>query len=581
MEKRIQHILSESNPETLGCKTYAPLQPSLPPNSAGLPRIRYSNVALLLVYIMASALVLFFYFTSVSSVGLGSTEYLTYRHHIDCRDYKDALSKTFLFYEAQRSGKLPESQRVKWRNDSGLRDGQSVHVDLSGGYHDAGDNVKFGFPLAYSITLLAWSVVEYSEFLEKAEELQHARDAIRWGTDYLLKAHTGPFELWVQVGDANADHMCWERPEDMDTPRTAYKVDKEHPGSDVAAETAAALAASSLVFQASDPDYSKRLIESAVQLFEFADTYRGRYSDSVPAACPFYCSYSGYNDELLWGATWLYKATNKDTYLYYILDGAADFGGYRSYSTSTWTLDWDNKFAGAQILLAQMYMTGNRNFRQQKNWADKFMCSTLPDLPTTEITLTPGGLLYTKPASNFQYVTSTAYLLSVYAKYLRTIRSHLYCGSIPVSPYQLTGFAKQQVDYILGTNPSNMSYMIGFGKKFPKRIHHRASSIPSVQAHPANISCRDGWTFFAETTGNPNQLTGALVGGPDIFDVYQDARWNFEQSEPTNYINAPLVGLLAELYGINEVHCKILKDEETGEQAQVTIYVADESLSNT
>lgn len=38
-------------------------------------------------------------------------------------DYGDALDKTFLFFEAQRSGKLPADQRVKWRGDSGLKDG--------------------------------------------------------------------------------------------------------------------------------------------------------------------------------------------------------------------------------------------------------------------------------------------------------------------------------------------------------------------------------------------------------------------------------------------------------------------------
>ncbi|KAG6545488.1 hypothetical protein Mapa_013090 [Marchantia paleacea] len=537
------------------------------------PRHRFSNFTLLLVYFMASAILLLFYFFSVTSVVL-SYPNMEYHREVDCRDYKDALSKTFLFYEAQRSGKLPDSQRVKWRKDSGLRDGETVNVDLSGGYHDAGDNVKFGFPMAYSITLLAWSVVEYGDFLQKAEELQNAHEAIRWGTDFLLKAHTGPNELWVQVGDANADHMCWERPEDMDTPRTAYKVDKDNPGSDVAGETAAALAASSIVFRDADPEYARRLLASAQQLFEFADNYRGRYSDAVPAACPFYCSYSGYKDELLWAATWLYKATNDEAYLRYILNTADDFGGYKSYSASTWTLDWDNKFAGAQILLAQTYLLGNRKFKAQKHWADKFVCSTLPGLSTSEVTLTPGGLLFTKPASNFQYVTSTAFLLMIYAKYLGKSSSQLYCNHMPVSTHTLTSFAKQQVDYILGTNPSNMSYMIGYGSKFPKRLHHRASSIPSIHVHPGNISCRDGWQFFAETTENPNILTGALVGGPDIFDIYQDARWNFEQSEPTNYINAPLVGLLAELYGVNAVHCKKLKDGENPEPS------AADSVSN-
>lgn len=38
-------------------------------------------------------------------------------------DYNDALSKAILYFEGQRSGKLPGNQRVSWRGDSGLSDG--------------------------------------------------------------------------------------------------------------------------------------------------------------------------------------------------------------------------------------------------------------------------------------------------------------------------------------------------------------------------------------------------------------------------------------------------------------------------
>ena len=55
------------------------------------------------------------------------------------------------------------------------------------------------------------------------------------------------------MGDANKDHAYWERPEDMDTPRSVFKMDKNNSGSDVAAETAAALAAASLAFRRADP----------------------------------------------------------------------------------------------------------------------------------------------------------------------------------------------------------------------------------------------------------------------------------------------------------------------------------------
>lgn len=43
-------------------------------------------------------------------------------------DYHDALTKTIIFLEAQRSGKLPPNNRVKWRGDSGMEDGKLANV---------------------------------------------------------------------------------------------------------------------------------------------------------------------------------------------------------------------------------------------------------------------------------------------------------------------------------------------------------------------------------------------------------------------------------------------------------------------
>lgn len=43
-------------------------------------------------------------------------------------DYKDALTKSLIFLEAQRSGKLPPNHRPQWRGDSGLDDGKLANV---------------------------------------------------------------------------------------------------------------------------------------------------------------------------------------------------------------------------------------------------------------------------------------------------------------------------------------------------------------------------------------------------------------------------------------------------------------------
>ncbi|XP_057963750.1 endoglucanase 17 [Malania oleifera] len=471
--------------------------------------------------------------------------FLHHRHHsrIARHDYRDALIKSILFFEGQRSGRLPPGQRITWRRDSGLSDGSAVHVDLVGGYYDAGDNVKFGFPMAFTTTMLSWSVIEFGGLMKG--ELENAKEAIRWATDYLLKATAYPDTIYVQVGDANKDHSCWERPEDMDTPRTVLKIDRDSPGSDVAAETAAALAAASLVFRRSDPAYSKLLLRRAIGVFEFADKYRGPYSNGLKSyVCPFYCSYSGYQDELLWGAAWLHKATKNPDYLNYIHVNGQILGADESDNT----FGWDNKHAGARILLSKAFLVQKvQSLHDYKGHADNFICSLIPGGPFSQTQYTPGGLLFKMSDSNMQYVTSTSFLLVAYAKYLTSARKFVNCGGTIVTPKKLRTIAKQQVDYLLGDNPLKMSYMVGYGQRYPERIHHRGSSLPSVAAHPAKIQCSEGFNFMKSESPNPNVLVGAVVGGPDLHDGFPDERSDYEQSEPATYINSPLVGALAYL----------------------------------
>ena len=89
---------------------------------------------------------------------------------INCKsqDYGRHLELSLLFYECQRSGPLPKTNRIYWRHDSMLDAGADNGVDLTGGYYDAGDNVKFNLPQAAAMTLLAWSGIEFGEGYKKA-----------------------------------------------------------------------------------------------------------------------------------------------------------------------------------------------------------------------------------------------------------------------------------------------------------------------------------------------------------------------------------------------------------------------------
>ena len=127
--------------------------------------------------------------TTVTPSSCGSGKY----------SYNEVLHKSILFYEAERSGKLPSSNRIPWRGDSALGDKGINGEDLTGGWYDAGDHVKFGFPMAFSTTLLSWGVIEYKDAYTDAGELQAMLDSIKWPLDYFIKAHVKPNVFYGQV----------------------------------------------------------------------------------------------------------------------------------------------------------------------------------------------------------------------------------------------------------------------------------------------------------------------------------------------------------------------------------------------
>ncbi|KAD6795709.1 hypothetical protein E3N88_06605 [Mikania micrantha] len=177
--------------------------------------------------------------------------------------------------------------------------------------------------------------------------------------------------------------------------------------------------------------------------------------------------------------------------------------------------------------------------------AESFMCTLIPDSSSSHIKYTPGGLIFRPGGSNLQHSTAMTFLMLAYAKYLERSTMSVNCGNISVGPTYLRGMAKRQVDYILGENPLGMSYMVGYSNRYPQRIHHRGSSLPSIWNHPQPIRCKEGTVYFNSSDPNPNVLIGAIVGGPEEDDEYDDDRIDFRKSEPTTYINAPFVGVLA------------------------------------
>ncbi|MBU6950838.1 glycoside hydrolase family 9 protein [Hahella sp. HN01] len=441
-------------------------------------------------------------------------------------NYGEALQKSIYFYEAQQSGVLPDWNRVEWRDNSALQDGADVGHDLSGGWYDAGDHVKFGFPMAASATLLAWGAVEYRDAYKQSGQLQHILNNLRFVADYFVKAHTAPNELWGQVGNGGADHAWWGSAEVMPMARPSYKIDASCPGSDLAGETAAALAAIAMVFKPVDSAYANTLLTHARQLYEFANTYRGKYSDCITDAGSYYKSWSGYQDELVWSALWLYRATGEASYLQQAKQDYQKLGGegQQDVKAYKWGHAWDNKAYGSYVLMAQI--TGEAGYQADaERWLDYWTTGYNGE----RVNYTPGGLAYLDVWGANRYAANTAFIALVYADFLNN------AGIKAEKAQAYYDFGRSQIEYLLGNNPAGVSYQIGYGANYPTNPHHRT-------AHGT-------WTNNLRTPEQSRHLlVGALVGGPDSNDNYADDRGDYVKNEVATDYNAGFTSALARLY---------------------------------
>ncbi len=436
-------------------------------------------------------------------------------------NYAEVLQKSMLFYEAQQSGPLTNN-RLNWRGNSAMNDGSDVGHDLTGGWYDAGDHVKFGFPMAFSATMLAWGGIEFENGYTSSGQMQYLKNNLRFVNDYFIKCHTAPNEFWGQVGNGGVDHSWWGSAEVMQMQRPAYKIDASSPGSELAAETAAALAAASIIFASDDPTYSATLVAHAEQLYSFADSYRDTYVNAITDAASFYNSFSGYNDELVWGAIWLYKATGNQAYLdkaelYYDNLGNEGQSGNKAYK---WALAWDDKGIGCYALLAQL--TGKTQYKEDIErhldyWTDGYNGE--------RITYTPGGLAYLDVWGVIRYAMNTSFVALAYHEEATT--------STKSAKYY--DFAVDQMTYALGDNPRNSSYVCGFGTNPPVNPHHRT-------AHGCWSNNQNG-----PPASTRHVLYGALVGGPNNDDSYTDDRSNYINNEVATDYNAGFSGVVAKM----------------------------------
>jgi len=430
---------------------------------------------------------------------------------LDHTKYMSALDLSMSFYEAQRAS--GEFKRVLWRQAIAKGDGSDVSVNLEGGWFDAGDYVKFNLPMSYSVTMLNWSLIDNPN---SYKDLNYAKEQVSYALDYLARSYysgkSGTYSddrVFYQVGDGNIDHSFWGPPQDMSLNRPTSICSGVGGGcAAVSGSMAASFASGYILFKTSDATFANNLLKQAKEIYAFAKAYPT--DDNYQNANPFYQLYDDNKDQLAWGAVWLYLATQDEDYL----DDAKSFIANKS--PIGWVHSWDNVTQGVVLLLARL--TNDNTYHTPMQQSIDHWINNVPS--------SPAGLRVISQWGSLRYASSEAFIAAKYASITsdETQKSHY------------LNFAKSQIDYILGDNPLNFSYQIGFGSNYPLNPHHRASHDSPTH----NIN---------SPTLNTHTLIGALVGGPltpNDYD-YKDDREDYKRNEVATDYNAGFSAALAEL----------------------------------
>jgi endoglucanase len=419
-------------------------------------------------------------------------------------DYGSALDAAIKFYDANRCGPDAGTGNLfSWRGacHTGDKDGS---VDLTGGYHDAGDHVKFGLPQCWSAAILGWAMYEYPAVFESKKAAYFRM--LKWYTDYFLKCHPSANVFYYNIGDGNADHGYWGAPEAQTGTRPVLKAP---PGSDVCAEGAAALALMYLNYKSTDATYAEKCLTAAKELYAIAlancnSKETARSSDG--AGGNFYKTSSHY-DDMCWGGIWLYTATADTKYLDSIDHWTTipNDPGDNHYQKK-WSPAWDDVILF--VLLKMAEITGNDKYYQ--------------------------GVAYNLDWALNQANKSTYGMIVIDAwGVLRYASAEAGQGFLA---YKLLGYDKFNtkgsfiIDYCLGKNPADRSYVTGWGKNPPIHPHHRANE-------PVKGGATKG-------------IIGALVGGPTgTDDVYSDDVDNYQETEIAIDYNASFIlGLAGQIW---------------------------------
>ncbi len=535
----------------------------------------------------AKALQYSLYFYDANKCGAGE-KYLEWRGDCHMEDAEIPLVPVSIDGTTVSKGTNLSQEFIDEYKDILDPDGDG-YMDCSGGMHDAGDHVKFGLPGSYAASTVGWGYYEFRDAYAETGQQEHVEDILHWFNDFYMEQtyldENGKVIAYCyQVGEGNNDHNYWNPPElqdsvhEKDFARPAYFATVDTPASDMCAGTAASLAINYLNFKDTEPEYAEESLEKAIALYDFAvETHSeledGKTVTSLGYDGGFYTSSYDY-DELAWAAVWLYECTGNYDYIEDIISvdtenpgdmGACNYTGYLKRIIedtgncwqNIWVHCWDTVWGGVFAKLApitnisrdwyifrwnleywsglspseaeavdfEVPVTSHKYFGPDDViWNTTITAEEIADLPEADgawLKKTPEGFSMLNEYGSARYDTAAQLCAMVYAK--------------ETGDMTFADWAEGQMEYIMGKNPMDRCYIVGYADNSAKNPHHRAS-------HGSSTYSMD------DPVEQTHTLWGALVGGPDATDWHRDITKDYIYNEVSVDYNAGFTGACAGLY---------------------------------
>ncbi|HVO49660.1 MAG TPA: glycoside hydrolase family 9 protein [Thermoanaerobaculia bacterium] len=250
------------------------------------------------------------------------------------------------FMRQQRCGYNPFLDAICHPYDGRTAYGEmpaGTYVDTRGGWHDAGDQLKYLLTssTATAHLLEAW-LANPGVFADRVDALGRpgsngladVLDEAKWGLDWLLKLHPSPGVLVHQVAD-DRDHKGWRLPQSDDADygwgpgkeRTAYVADGKPQGlgkwqsastgvANLAGRYAAAMALAYRVFK-DDPrraDFARTCLAAGREVYAMGKAKEGVQQGNSYGS-PYRYAEETWADDMEWGAAEMYRATGEAPFL--------------------------------------------------------------------------------------------------------------------------------------------------------------------------------------------------------------------------------------------------------------------------